>query len=109
MRLDRAGSFAIMLILLGIVLCRGSVTGFAPAGQGGENGCKDGDGGVFPIVASSAHSARGVLYDSCSEDGAGLFEAVCSGDRAEYRYINCAYEAGEGSYCAREGPGARCT
>ncbi|GEM_PF-2849410 len=110
MRIERMVSFAIVIILLGIVMYRGAVTGFATgyvAPAVVSAGCADYDSGFSPSAASVASSGGVDFYDTCADKGA-LFEAVCNNGRAEYRLVNCNYDVSAGSSCIREGLSAYC-
>ena len=108
MRVEKLVSFAIVVILLGLVMWRGSATGFVTAVlPPPEPGCIDKDLGFSPSVASSAVSEGIELRDQCYSKN-GLFEAVCSGGRAEYIFVDCGRTVSAGSSCVQEGRNAKC-
>jgi hypothetical protein len=110
MRIERIGTIAIALVLLGVVLYRGTATGFVTSpfvDPAPEPGCTDGDIGITPEIASKASVGGIELLDTCA-DGAALFEAVCSNGKAKFVYLDCSHDFRSGSSCIQEGPNARC-
>ena len=110
MQLEKPVSFAIVLILWGLVMWRGASTGFATASVFEplpNNGCLDSDLGITPSIAGSAALGSVELHDSCFDETS-IFEAVCNEGKAEYVFLNCARDVSEGSSCMREGANAYC-